>query len=413
MNIVIPNAHWNNRGDEAAHRALWGELRKLHPESSVKVLIKDRKSVEQFPDITGFSAEALQFKAPVWEIWVAALSRGILGFNSALKRSVRLLASADLIIYPPGGAVISDRFYWSKQMEYLLPFLCARLYGIPMAVASPSMGPFEDRPVRRVRKWLLETPRAFCVREDISRQYLASIGVKEHVTVSMDLAFLDDVDAKVQEALLEKYTELRDFLSSHDKVVGITISDFKWHVRLGKDPELSERVRVAFIEFIKWLTARGYGVLLIPQLFGNQNDIDYLGTFSSLNLFVMDENYDTYFQQFVIGKLHSVVGMRYHSNIFAAKMGTPFIAIPYEEKMQGFLELAGLTDFAVPLADVSEERLCLAFNSLMEQYSAIKQSLLNQREDWRARAARTVAEFQKAITPRAKSRTKEPFPSVL
>jgi polysaccharide pyruvyl transferase WcaK-like protein len=54
MKIVIPNAHWNNRGDEAAHRALWGELRKLYPEASVKVLIKDRKSVEHFPDIPGY-----------------------------------------------------------------------------------------------------------------------------------------------------------------------------------------------------------------------------------------------------------------------------------------------------------------------------------------------------------------------
>jgi colanic acid/amylovoran biosynthesis protein len=390
MKIVIPNAHWNNRGDEAAHRALWGELRKLYPTASVKVLIKDRKSVEQFPDLPGFSAEALQFKAPIWEIWLAALSRGVLGFNSALKRSVRILASADLIIYPPGGAVISDRFFWSKQMEYLLPFLCARLYGTPTVVASPSMGPFDPRPVRRVRKWLLKAPRAICVREDISRKYLAAIGVEENVNVSMDLAFLDDVDATVQESLLEKYTELRDFLSSHDKVVGITISDFKWHVRLGKDPELSERVRVAFMEFIKWLTARGYGVLLVPQLFGNQNDIDYLGTFSSPNVFVLDENYDAYFQQFVIGKLHSVVGMRYHSNIFAAKMGTPFIAIPYEEKMQGFLELADLMEYALALNDFSTDRLRSKFEMLEAGHDSVTVKLATQRNEWRSRARKTL-----------------------
>ena len=59
MQIVIVNAHWNNRGDEAAHRGLWGELRKLYPGASVKVLIKDRKSVEQFPDLPGFSAVLL------------------------------------------------------------------------------------------------------------------------------------------------------------------------------------------------------------------------------------------------------------------------------------------------------------------------------------------------------------------
>jgi colanic acid/amylovoran biosynthesis protein len=395
MNIVIPNAHWNNRGDEAAHRALWGELRKLYPEATVKVLIKDRKSVEQFPDIPGFSAEALQFKAPVWEIWVAALSRGILGFNSVLKRSVQLLASADLIIYPPGGAVISDRFFWGKQMEYLLPFLCARLYGIPMVVASPSIGPFDDRPVRRVRKWLLETPRAFCVREDISKRYLESIGVNERVTVSMDLAFLDDVDVAVQEKLFDGYTELRDFLAMHNKVVGITISDFKWHVQLGKDGELAARVREAFTGFITWLTGHGYGVLLIPQLFGNQNDIDYLRLFSAPRVFLMSEDYDTYFQQFVVSRLYAVVGMRYHSNIFAAKMGVPFLAIPYEEKMKGFLESSEMTDLTCELDQLSSDILVQRLACLESSHAALQEKLRGLREGFREKAFFTINRLSK------------------
>ena len=68
MNIVIANAHWNNRGDEAAHRALWGELRNLYPDATAKVLTKERKSVQQFRQLPGVSAEPPQFKAAIWEI---------------------------------------------------------------------------------------------------------------------------------------------------------------------------------------------------------------------------------------------------------------------------------------------------------------------------------------------------------
>lgn len=397
MDIVITNAHWNNRGDEAAHCALWGELRRLYPGCEVTVLVKDRKSVEQFPDIDGFSAQVGQFKVSPWKTWLAVLSRGLICSDAVLKSSIQVLKRADLIIYPPGGAVICDRFFWSKQVEYLLPFMCAKVFGIAMAVCSPSMGPFESSPSRPTRKWLLQTPKAFCVREDISRRYLESIGIQHDVVVTMDLAFMDDPDPNKESAELEKYTELKEFLDSHEKVVGVTISDFKWHVKLGKDKELSSRIDSSFRAFIAWLTGQGIGVLLIPQLFGNQNDIDDLNQHLVPGVFVMDENKDTYFQQYVISQLHSVIGMRYHSNIFAAKVGTPFIAIPYEEKMQGFLELAGLTDHMLTLDQVSVESLQEKFSAISNNQERIRATLRNQREDWRARAMKTVDTLKSAI----------------
>ena len=276
MNIVIANAHWNNRGDEAAHRALWGELRRLYPDAEVRVLVKDRKSVEQFPDIPGFSAEPSQFKVPVWQIWLAVLSGGLLASDPVLRRAVQVLESADLIIYSPGGSVINDRFFWSKQMEYLLPFLCARVYRIPMFVAAPSMGPFDAQPRRLIRKWLLEAPFALCVREDISRGCLEGIGIRDNVHVTTDFAFLDFVDEEAEARRLAANTPLQAFLDAHEKVVGITITDFKWHVMLGKDAALAARIESAFREFIQWLVQNGYGVLLLPQLFGNQNDVGVL-----------------------------------------------------------------------------------------------------------------------------------------
>jgi colanic acid/amylovoran biosynthesis protein len=159
---------------------------------------------------------------------------------------------------------------------------------------------------------------------------------------------------------------------------------------LGKDPELSERVRVAFMKFIKWLTARGYGVLLIPQLFGNQNDIDYLRAFSFPDVFVMSQNYDTYFQQYVIGKLHSVIGMRYHSNIFAAKMGTPFIAIPYEEKMEGFLKLSGCEQMTLGLDNISIDGLIQCFEIIESGHDNFRNRLFGKSKSFRAAALTTT-----------------------
>lgn len=84
-------------------------------------------------------------------------------------------------------------------------------------------------------------------------------------------------------------------------------------------------------------------MIFIPQLYGNGNDYDLMSQYvtSSESCYVVKADsdlYDAYFQQFLISKLYMVIGMRYHSNIFSAKMGTPFVSISYEQKMQGFMK---------------------------------------------------------------------------
>lgn len=390
LHIVIVNAHWSNRGDEAAHRALWAALRQRYPGCRLTVLFKDRQGVQQVPPLGGLAWYSCQFKAPLWDIWTAALSRGRLGRNPLLKRMARTLSTADLIVYPPGGAVISDRFFWSKQMEYLTPFLCARLYGIPLVVAAPSMGPFDAVPRRPLRRWLLRTPRVFCVREDLSRQYLAKIGIRDGVTVTMDLAFLDEIDIPAAERRLANDPALTAFLAAHPRVLGLTLSDFTWHVKLSKEPGLVDRIADTARRTIRALTERGDGVLLIPQLFGNQNDYADLQACAGEGVFVMSDRLDTYVQQYVIAKLYAVIGMRYHSNIFAAKMGTPFVAIVYEEKMAGFLELAGLGDYGLPLTELTYESLAEKIRALEEHYTEFRARLAQGLPEWRQRARRTV-----------------------
>jgi colanic acid/amylovoran biosynthesis protein len=389
MHIVIINAHWSNRGDEAAHRALWEELQQRYPNCRITVMFKDRNPVSWFPEMENAEYFSCQFKAASWDIWLCALTRGLIGKNPLLKKAVKTLKTADLIIYPPGGSVINDRFFWSKQMEYLVPFLCARLYRIPMFVAAPSMGPFEKQ--RRIRKWLLKTPKVLCVREAISKKYLESIGICDNVHVTMDLAFMNSIDAEANRRKLAEDKPLNEFVAAHEKTVGMTISDFKWHVKHGKNPALIQRIEDSFRQMIGYLTQQGFGVLLIPQLFGNQNDTAHLNAFAeNEHVMVMSEEPDTYFQQYVISKLYAVVGMRYHCNIFAAKMGTPFVAVSYEEKMAGFLELAGLSDYSISLEEVSFDVLKEKFRMLGKDYAALKDKLRDGVDVWRRNARKTV-----------------------
>ncbi len=388
--ITIVNAHWSNRGDEAALLAILEGLQKAYPQSHFTILFKDDKEIQQFPDLKNVDYSIAKFNAKIWDIWLSALTRGALGVNDKLKLTVKTLLKSDLIIYAPGGSVINSRFFWRKQMEYLVPFICAKFYNIPMMIAAPSIGPFNTSKPNRIIKWLLKTPKVFVVREEISRRYLEEIGITENIVTTIDSAFYNDIKKEENEKKLEAYVELKQYLDTYDKVVGITITDFQWHVKLGKDKELSNRITDSFQKFIDKLQKEGYGVIFIPQLFGNQNDYDYMDTFSTNKTFIMKDTYDTYFQQFIISKLYVVEGMRYHSNIFAAKVGIPFIPVVYEEKMEGFVDIAGLNDYSISLDELSFEKLEEKFEKLNNNYDEVKKMFKAKLPTWQKQASITI-----------------------
>lgn len=384
--VVIVNAHWNNRGDEAAHCALWEKIQQRYPNFKITILFKDRKGITWFPDHVAASYRSSQFESSEVEIWRAVLSRGESTQNEGLKTLIKTIVASDFIIYSPGGSVINDRFFWRKQLEYLTPFICADVYRIPIFVCSPSMGPFKTH--RPIRNHLLKNTQTLCVREKISSDYLANAGIKNNVQVGIDLAFMGTFDETQKRAEYENSRDLKQFVEAKfKKTVAMTISDFSWHVHLNKKPELLKKMTREMLKFIEHLSKNQYNVLLIPQLFGNQNDSRFLRKFAvNENVFVMDEHKDAYFQQYVISKVHAVIGMRYHCNIFAAKMHIPFIAISYEEKMDGFLDIAGLSNYSVPVLDVSMKLLVQKFRQLEENYDTYQDHLREQTPKWREKA---------------------------
>jgi colanic acid/amylovoran biosynthesis protein len=227
------------------------------------------------------------------------------------------------------------------------------------------------------------------VREPLSARYLKELGIDSVVT-TIDTAFYDEPDRQENEKKFREQTKLVKFFAEHERVVGVTLSDFSWNVEYMNKEELPERLKKTFQAFVKKINAEHYGILLIPQLFGNQNDSEYLTQFESEDTFLLSDEWDTYFQQYIISKCYSLVGMRYHSNIFAAKMGVPFVAIGYEEKMYGFMEEHGLTDYLIKIDDLCEKSLLEKWTKLVDTYPKYRDVLLCKRESWRELAAQTI-----------------------
>ena len=171
---------------------------------------------------------------------------------------------------------------------------------------------------------------------------------------------------------------MENFIQSHHRCLGITVTDLAWHPKHGKT-KLQSIIPEVFQKFVDNKIKEGYGIIYIPQLYGANDDTTLMNQFMrSEHTFMVEANapeYDAYFQQYVIGKLYAVVGMRYHSNIFSAKMGTPFVSISYEQKMKGFMEKMGLDEYCIPIENLTLKQLESTFAKMNTNYPTYKKRL--------------------------------------
>ena len=245
--------------------------------------------------------------------------------------------SADIVLHAPGGPSIGDVYYDAEPgYLYFYKLLCAMK--VPYMFFAPSMGPFLREERNKLRRYILSHASAIALRDPISAKYVREFLPEKRVYQTLDSAFQHDIDMAENKEKLEAYSELCSFLNTHKRCVGITITDLLWHPVHSKDGAMIANIQGSFEAFLKTLVDKGYGIVFIPQLYGTGNDYKLMSGFATgkdsfFTIPDSDDRYDSYFQQYVIGQLYAVVGMRYHSNIFSAKMGTPFISVSYEQKI--------------------------------------------------------------------------------
>lgn len=396
MKILIIHAHWNNRGDEAALRAMVDELSEKYPEAEIGIQIKAVHPM-QFPYEQEKNIKLYDFQYPKRKNYLfyplIYLFKGRITFLRNERQFVDMVKDSDIVLHGPGGPSIGD-IYYKDELPYLLRLLLIQRMGISYGFYAPSMGPFRKYNKKWLRNWMrkkvLNNASLFFLREPVSKGYVKEYGIQKDVTVSLDSAFQHPIDMKQNKEKLEQYSDLEKFLNSYDKVVGITITDLLWHPTHKNSGVLVDTIRKSFESFIDYLKKQGIGVVFIPQLFGTQKDAKYMESFMQENCFTITDQYDCYFQQYIISKLYAVVGMRYHSNIFSAKMGTPFISVAYEQKMTGFMKKSELEKYCITVEKLSEEKLISTFEILKSSYNEYRDVLKVKSVQWRDEAHKTT-----------------------
>lgn len=375
MNILIVNQPLNNRGDESAHKALVRTMLSEMPTVSIRVLWVEANpdSIKQFA-ITDKRVEYVNIKEirGFHRIATLSLRHSNFYFLNKLHPTFRHLLpyykEADWVVCAPGGICMGGFQNWM----HLFYLYLAKKMGKNIAYYGRSIGPFptvtkSNRRFRQISVELLKSFKFLALRDRKSEEIAESMGLKYQSTV--DTAFLDSPHvASLPEPLLR-------LMVSCGKYIVFVPNKLIWHYAYRNISE--ETIFSFFQNMLKMLLEKypEHHVVLLPQIFNiTDGKVADYGFFLELSqrqndnrIIVVPDRYSSDIQQTIISNASFLIGVRYHSIVFALNNSVPFVALSYEHKMSGLLKTLGKENCMVDITN--------AFTSVKRQNNVLVEVL--------------------------------------
>ena len=394
--ILVINQHGENRGDEAAMRAMIAELKKALGRARFTVIVQfqDTSLRLSFSENVTLLHMKMRYSHFLGLVLYAAFDRIGFKFNLLLakgtSRIIRSYEEADIVLSAPGGPYFGDIYYKHEIIHWFYVWL-AKLYGKPLFLYAPSTGPFHIRWLNVVRRYLFRKFDTLCVREEISRDHLLGLlGKDTKIHVTADSAIQQNIEpcnridyfGSNRAALCDKYL--------------VAVSAIQYRFPEEENPERArERYTNILVQCLKHLASRkDCHFLFVPQLYGAaHSDVGYLESLlarlpDGTSGEIVDATLDSDTQRRIFGMANLCIASRYHPQIFAA--GVPGICIYYEHKALGFMSFLGLEDFAFDIRHLDVDTLCQKLDLVISKGPELSQIIVNRIQPVRTRAYETT-----------------------
>ncbi|HYT45237.1 MAG TPA: polysaccharide pyruvyl transferase family protein [Methylomirabilota bacterium] len=398
MKILLTHAYTKeNKGDAAIVSVLLRQLNTAFPGSNITISIYDDdakyKSFEGYKVISNsmylslYRFQSLLFKLLytfyiessllLWALLYRFFGRSI---TFVLSKSTCNIAheylASDLFV-PVGGGYLRAKKGIRENINILLslnPIIIGILLKKPIILYTQSIGPFATAFQGWITRIVLNKTQLILMREDHTIKTLKTIGVKANlVTRTTDAGFLFDSDKEFRLSDLIKNAET---LKSKT-LVGITVR--KWLKQEGQDN--FEKAIALFVDRIT--KEKHISILFIPQVTSTVHNDDDRNVANRIVSLVANQqqvinctgNYDHYELKKLYSCLDFLVGTRFHSVIFSLTSYVPAIAIEYEYKTSGIMKDLGLSEWVIPMEQVTADNLYEKFRQLLSEEDAYKQQL--------------------------------------
>jgi polysaccharide pyruvyl transferase CsaB len=354
--ILIAGSYGHgNLGDEAILSAILTQLRSRLPDAHLQVVAGDEKALR-----TRFGIDTVG-----WADWAE------IAF---------VLQQADLLLLGGGGiffdyegfnaeALFQNR---ASDLAHYASFpLLAALFDKPLMLYACGVGPLFTSEGREAVRLAFDLAKVATVRDAASADLLADIGVDvTRVETTADPAFA--LDIPTSESAWATLAELG--LLNTRPILGV--APRPWTHGPSQETWLAE-LAAGIGAFADRENAQ---ILLIPFHPGYDD-----ATIASLSqklqprvVHTLSGNLSAEQTAAIIGACDMLVGMRFHSILFAMLAATPAVAIAYDPKVRSLAHFAG------------HEDLCLEMTALSD-LSRVMDSAWTRRETLRESSRRTVA----------------------
>lgn len=318
-------------------------------------------------------------------LWCATLPGAACLLSRDTRRTYAAFRQASLVVVKGGGFLHAhgERFapyYIWYQLFYLR--LALRL-GKPVIILPNSFGPFEGIGVKRQIRAVLSQCAFIAARESISASALAEI-LGRPIPVYPDMAY---ALAGSDQDLALHFCQQAGVPVGKQPCVAFTLRPYRFPNT--PDPEQAYADYIAAMAaVVQHVSTRGYYPVLITHVAGPSAHEDDRIALQDLHTQLGDlphhwiEHPGTCRDiQAVYGCMDVVVGTRFHSVIFAQSRGVPCLAIAYGgNKCLGIMRDMGMEEYVIAIDEVTPERLCELFDTLIENVDSIRIRM----RDWQA-----------------------------
>jgi len=289
--------------------------------------------------------------------------------SSNEKQTLKIMEESNVCFVKGGGFIHSYGKFTDFYTVYFQLFhvMLAQSLGKPVYIMPNSFGPFYGLGVARLVRMVLKRCELVTVRESISKEMLAEIGIDALLFPDLGFGLHRSERENTEKIVLNKLYPGR-------KLVAITARPYRFPG--SSDPVKNYHDYIeGMARFASWLFEENYLPVFVEHTLSettHENDKSCISEIiSKLNqgeyFLISDNNYTCKDLKAIYSQFDYIVGTRFHSVIFSLSEEVPSIAITYGgNKGQGIMRDLDLSDYAIPMSEFSSKKAIHAFMKLCE-----------------------------------------------
>lgn len=314
------------------------------------------------------------------------------------SKTIRALKTADVLLDQGGITFVDGR---EKFLIYnVASILPALMVGTPVVKCAQALGPFKNPINKAAANYFLPKMAAIVSRGSITHSYLETLKLS-NVTAGADYAFSLELTKDEERSAKNKFK--LPFKKS-TKVVGVSPSVVMQKKVAASGGDYSKEI----VDFIDYLTSKGYRVMLVPHSVRTGTDKTHNNDmplckeiFSALHnkemCMFLDEELTSQELRYWIGQCDYFVASRFHAMVSSLAMSVPTLVIGWSHKYKEVLEMFELEEWAFGQDKLNHEYITSEFDRLVESDKDVRSKLQKNLKSVKTASAKQVKVIESVI----------------